>query len=279
MATSLLKRALGLTTEDLSITVNYGRVQELGDAFYLPITIDGLSIPDISVTNCSGTTGQAVLTTLTAGGFDKLRVGDVVKTFSGTGDVGSSTSTIADTMVPQGLNYIVYPHTLNSGTLPCKAGDAVSGTGIASGATIDKIDYASRTIFLTANNTASGSVTVTITKPARIIEVRKSTEATNPNQVTLDRNLVGAASTETVVFGAGISEAVFAVLKINPLDNTSSSRLSLALGINYPSGLEVKGTNSGLGAVAYNTLGYTGLEGLSVDVDSFLTDARIPRTV
>jgi hypothetical protein len=277
MASAILKRPLEVTDQSLTVNLSYGAVQELGDMYYVPLTLDDVSIPDISVTAVSGTTGSAFLTTATVGAFDNVRVGDVIKTFSGSGSVGTSTTTLVDCYTAGDLKEIKYTAAY-AANLTVKAGDAVSGTGIGVGAVVDKIDLASRTIYVTVDNTASGVADIAFDAPARVIAVSKSTEATNPNRITIDRNLATGPAAETLVIGGGVKEAVIAILQINPVDNTTGSRLSFNLGVHYPNATTIGGSATGLGDVSYATLGYTGLQGLSVDIDTFLTGLRVPRT-
>jgi hypothetical protein len=278
MASAIVKRPVSVTEEDITVNLSYGDVQEIGDAYYIPLTVDDVVVPDITVAAVTGTDASAVLTTATVGGFDTVRVGDQIKSFSGVGDAGTVAIVLADSYVPEGLKEIKYTEAYEVG-LAVKAGDAISGTGIGVGALVDKIDVASRTIYTTVANTASGVADVTFTAPARVIAVRKSTEATNPNQITLDRAVVTGPTAESVVIGSGIKEAAFAVLRLNPQDNATGSRLNYNIGVSYPNALNMVATANGIGVAAYDTLGYTGLQGISVDVDTFLTGLRVPRSV
>ena len=278
MATAIVKRPLQVTEENTTVNLSYGTVQELGDAYYLPLTVDNVTVPDIVVADVSGANGATILTTTTVGGFDTVRVGDEIKSFAGSATfVAATPITLADTYTVEGLKELKYDFAYESGT-GVKAGDVVTGTGIGAGAIVDKIDPASRTIYLTVANTASAVVSVTFTPPVRVTAVRRSTEATNPNQITVDRAVDVAAVDDTVTIASGVREAVYAVLKLNPKDNTTGSTLNLDLGVNYPNASQIAATANGLGVSAVETLGYTGLQGIGFNVDTFLTNLRVPRT-
>jgi hypothetical protein len=137
---------------------------------------------------------------------------------------------------------------------------------------------ASRTIYLSLPNTAEGVATLTVTKKARVTEVRKRTEALNPNQITIDLPLADAVSNVTVVVASGIKEAIVAVLRINPTDNATGSKLDYAMGVHYPTAASLVPTANGLGFTDPATLAYSRLQGLSLDLDAFMLGLGVPRS-
>jgi hypothetical protein len=277
MATALIKRPLLNTTETVTVNLGHGNVREVGDAYYVPLTLDTVTVPDVAATNVSGEIEGMTLTSLTAGAFDNVRVGDILHSFSA-GSVPSATATMADCYVVQGTPMVIFPVAFSTGTFPCRPGDAISGTGLASNALVDKIDMASRTIYLSLPNTAEGVATLTVTKKARVTEVRKRTEALNPNQITIDIPLTAAVSNVTAVVASGIKEAIVAVLRINPTDNATGSKLDYAMGVHYPTATSLVPTANGLGFTDPATLAYSRLQGLSLDLDAFMLGLGVPRS-
>jgi hypothetical protein len=277
MATALIKRPLLNTTETVTVNLGHGNVREIGDAYYVPLTLDTVTVPDVAATNVSGAIEGTTLTSLTAGAFDSIRVGDILDSFD-TGSVPTATATMADCYVVQGTTMVVFPVAFSTGTFPCRAGDAISGTGIAASAFVDKIDMASRTIYLTLPNTGEGVATLTITKKARVTEVRRSTEALNPNQITIDIMLGETVTNVTATVVSGIKEAIVAVLRINPTDNATGSKLEYAMGVHYPTATSLVPTTNGLGFTDPATLAYSRLQGLSLDLDAFMLGLGVPRS-
>lgn len=277
MAIAVVKRPLSVTSEPLSVALSTGAMKEIADAYYLPLTVDNIAIPDVVATTVNGSIGSAVITSLVAGAFDAVKVGDIVATFGGTGSVAASTGIINDVNTFSGLKFIVYPDN-ESTPFDGRAGDAITGTGIPANTFIDKLDADNRTVYLTNAATMDGSITVTVTKLARVIAVSKSTETVAPNTITISRNLTGELVNTSLTIKSGIKEAVFAVLRMEPLDSATSSRVEYSMGIHYPQASTLVPTVDGLGVSSYNTLGYSNLQRIGFDADSYLEALGVPRT-
>jgi hypothetical protein len=275
MAISIL-RQYQTTGAIASLELSTGYISNAGDTVYLPITLDNFSAPDITVTGVAGASAATVLTAAEAGAFDGLRVGDIV-TSSSVGSFTAPAPVSRTCYTVQGQNYLVYAHTFTPSTLNVRAGDAVSGTGIAAGAKVDKIDYSTRRIFLTLANTASDEVSVTFQGSVRVTAVRKSTATVNPNQVDVSSAVDTALVASSVVFTPGIAEAPLAIFQIAPTGSTNNGTAKLSVGASRPDPLTLEYSADGVFGGDVTTLNYVNLGIFSIDLDSYLTDARVPR--
>lgn len=270
------KRNLLVTQAEFTAPIAPGFLREIGDSFYLPLAFDVFDAPDISVTGCTLTATQTKIQG-TAGAFNSVRVGDIVDSAS-TGSLTAKATFDITVQTFQGLNYIVYPHTFNSTNLGVKVGDGVSGTGIPSNTTVDKIDYAGRRIFLSANATATAaSITATFAPPVRVTAVRTSTATSNANQIDIDSTVATSGSNSTVVIIPGAVEAIHAVVKLTPVSNTGGGRITYGIGTSVLDGNAVVGDASGLNGLTLENLTYASSGNFGIEADNFLAAARLPR--
>jgi hypothetical protein len=275
MSTVTFKRALQTLTSTYTASVITGIITETAGKFYLPISLDSFDAPDISIDGCTLTSTQTKISG-TTGAFDNVRVGDVVTSTSTGTLTAKSTVTINACYVVKLLSYIIYPDTADISGI--KAGDAVTGTGIGADCLVDKIDTVNRIIYLTVANTAAGANNITFTPPVRVTAVRKSTATANANQIDIDTTVATTGAASTVVITPGAGEAVIAVLKIEPLSNTTGGKLNINIAVSYGDGADVKGSTTGYSDLTFSTLSYSSLSTFGIDADTFLVDARLPRS-
>lgn len=281
MATQTFQRQLQQIIAAYAGEVTTGFLYEAGNKFYIPFTYDNFSTPDLSpVVNC--TTGQSRLNATVAGSLDTVRVGDIVSALSGSGALTAKATIDRDCYAPKGQKYVVYPSTFTAGTLGVKAGDAVTGATasvIPSNTVVDKIDYDTFRIFLNNAIGSAGDVvdTLTFAPPARVTAVRTSTATSNANQVDIDTTIATGASGVTATIKNGAKEAVSHVLRIEPLDNTTGSKVGYTVSVSVLNGDDVKGSANGLNNIDVETLTYTTVGTYNFDGDAFLVKARLPR--
>lgn len=281
MATQNFQRRLEQILSGYAGKVAPGFIHETGNVFYIPFTYDDFVAPDITADiNC--VTSQTKLTAVTAGGFDNIREGDVLSSLGGSAVFAAKATIDRSCYAPKGQYYVVYPSTFNSGTLGVKAGDAVTSATanvVPSNTVVDKIDYSTNRIYLDKVIGAAGDVidVLTFTPPVRVTAVRKSTATANANQVDIDSTITTGANGVVATFKNGAREAVSHVLRLEPLNNTTGSKVSYALSVAILDGSDVKGSANGLNNVDVTALSYTALQGYSFDGDNFLIAARLPR--
>jgi hypothetical protein len=274
MVNIAFQRKLQSVVSEFDGVISAGYVAEAAGKFYLPLTFDDFSAPDISVSGVTLSNGATKLVG-SAGAFDNIRVGDIVASTS-TGGITAKSAVTRTVYTVKGQKYVVYADTFNSSTIGVKAGDAVSGDGVAANSVVDRIDYDTRRIFLDKNLTASAVADLDFTPPTRVTAVRKSTATVNPNEVDIDSTVSSAGASSTVVFNNGAKEAVFAVLRLEPVDNETGSKLLINAAVAYLDGKLVQGSANGLNGIDVTALTYIGLTSLSVDGDLFITNARVP---
>lgn len=280
MANIAIKRPIINTLADFTSTLVAAAPKEISGSFYIPFSIDSFAAPAITITGCTLTSTQTRING-TAGAFDNVRVGDIV-TSTSTGSLTAKTAiTVDNCYTAQGLPFVTYPHTVDLVAVGVKAGDAVAGGGIPANTRVDKIDYDNRRIFLTNNCSASGIQTsgniLTFTPPIRVTAVRPSTATTNANQIDIDTSVATNGAASSVVITPGAGEAVAFVLKVTPVANTTGSQFSNTVEYALVPGSSVVGSASGFNNLTYNTLTYLSLPAIRFDLDSYLTDARLPR--
>ena len=261
-------------------TIAPGFTVTQGAKFHIPLTFDGFSSAvtprTVTATTVATAANGSGVTTITgtAGKFDQVRVGDIIDSLT-TGTLAARAAVTVACATFQGLSYIVYPHTLDSTTLNVRAGDTVAGTGIGASAVVDRIEYATRRIFVTVASTATGgAITITFQSPARVTAVRTSTAVANPNQIDLDTTAATNGVASTLVILNGAREAVFAVLAITPVGDSTAGRVSINLGVSLLPGSNVVGSADGLNPITHSTLAFTGAGSFNLSGDTFLTDAR-----
>lgn len=275
MATQTLKRQLEQIVATYSGTISLRPPVEITNKFYIPLLFDDFAAPDLTITGVAGTTGAATKLTAGAGKFDNVRVGDIIKAV-GTGTITAPSTFTRTCNLFQGLPYIVYAHTFNSSTLGVKVGDVVTSTSAGSGAVVDRIDYVNRRIFLTANSTATASETVTFAPPTRVTAVRTSTATSNPNEIDIDGSVTATVSGNATI-QIGARDAISAVLRVEPVDNTTGARASYAVGVALLDGKSVIGDASGINGLTLETLSYSSVGSFNYDADGFLVNARLPK--
>lgn len=282
MSTVTFKRPLAITSADVTTALDTGFIIENSNKYYLPLTFNNFTAPNIISTGVTAVTGETKISCVAPvvgvpGQFDNIREGDIVD--SGTGGFALTPKATFNRTCStfQGLPYIIYAHTFTSTTLNVKAGDAISGTGIPASTFVDKIDYATRRIFLTANATATGSDTMTFQPPVRVVAVRKSTVGTNANQIDIDSTIATGAVGVSVTFKVGITEATHSILKIEPISNTTGSRLNFSITVSPTLPETLVPGNSGISDSTVTTLNYVTVGSFGLDADAFFTKARLPQ--
>lgn len=275
MANISIKRQLQSITADFNGTVETGFLYESAGKFYLPLTLDDFSAPDITLTAVAGALNATKLTSAVVGKFDNIREGDIV-TSTSVGALTPPADTVRNCYTVKDLKYIVYADTFNASNLNVQAGDAVTGTGIGTNAVVDKIDYPTRRIFLSVASTASAAVDVTFEHPVRVTAVRTSKATANANQVDIDGTVSTAIVNSSVVFTPGAREAVMGVLQLQPVSNSTGSRLSYNAFISILDGTKVIGAANGLNNIDVASLNYVSIGTFGIELDRFLLTARVP---
>lgn len=279
MGTISIKRALQEVSATYTLDTLSGVPFDSGNISYLPLIFDNFEddVPNISVTGATLTSGQGTIS-VGAGQADNVRVGDTISAASGGGTFTAPATLTRTCVTLQSLPILVYAHTLNSGTLGVHVGDAVSGTGIPVGAKVDRIDYAKRHIYLTANCTATASgIEVTVTPPVRVTAVRASTATSNANQIDINTTVDTGATGSTLTVVNGANEAVHSVLRIEPINNTTGARANFLVGVSHLDGKSVRGSANGLNNIDATTLTYTTVGTIGFDSETFLANARVPK--
>jgi hypothetical protein len=279
MASTLsFKRALVNTQTTFTGDIGTNPASVVADDTYIPITL-AVTQSDI-VAPGSTLTALATYIQGTAAAFDKVRVGDYIKTVT-TGSI-TAPAVVARTGLfgVTGLNYLVYPATYNSSTLNIKSGDliaeAAAGTTIPALAYVTKIDYATNRIFLSAALTATGVIDVDVTPRVRVTAVRTSTAVANANQIDISTSVATNGAASTVTIAGGAVDAVVTVLKITPIDGLTTGNSTLNVSAARLTGSLVVGTNSGMNNITDpSLLSYTALGGYTTNFDTFLLAAGV----
>ena len=280
MATQSFQRQLQQTNAPFNATITTGFLYEASNKFYIPFTFDNFSAPDLTVT-VNAVAGATKLVAVTPGALDEIRVGDVVNSLS-SGTLTTKATFTRSCYCPRGQSYVIYPHTFTSSTLTVQAGDVVTSATanvVPSSTVVDKIDYATRRIFLSNPIGTAGDVTDTLTfaPPIRVTAVRLSTAATNPNEIDIDSTVGTGANGVIATIKNGAREAVSHIFRVEPLNSTASGKAEYSVGVAMMTGKEVKGSANGLNNIDATTVGYVNLGVASFDGDVFLTNARLPR--
>lgn len=262
-------------TNTYTATVTVGAVARQANDFYLPVTIDGFTTPDVVLASASiaGTSGQNKITSTTPDYFKAVYVGDIVST---TTDfvAGPSAPVLTDIALNALSNVFVYPSTFTSITLPLAAGDTVTSTSLPVNTVVDKIDYANRIVYLSNPSPVTIIENVTVIKPLRVT----AKNLTN-TEITVSRNLSAVAgSGGPLTVKRGAQEALLGLLKIAPVGSTTSGTVSLQVGAYKNQGDKVDYSANGSGYSAPEELNYVSLGSVSIDADAFLEAAGIARS-
>lgn len=280
MVSQDFKRRALVTESDYTAEVAIGFNTSTASAFYVPVRYSNFSIPDLEITGITTVTATATIQG-TVGAFDTLKVGDRLSAVSA-GALGTpATVTRACNQILE-TDKLIYDSAFNSTNLGIKAGDVASGTDIPVGAFVEYIDYAERTIYLsevipTLTNEAAPIDDITFTAPCRITAVRTSTAASNPNQIEVSPAIGTGATGVTLTIEYGATEAVFSVLRLVPLDSTST-QARYSVDVAYLPGTAVKPSDNGLNGITPDTYNYSNIGTLQFDGDRFLLDAGLPRS-
>lgn len=260
------------------VTLTIGDLPTVGndttDSFYLPVTYRDFSPTAFTLTGQTVVSGAATFTPV-ALDFAKLRVGDIVSAVSaGTVTIPAPATYTRPAKVYNALDFIVLTGVQS---LP-QDGDAISGTGIAGGAVVTRVDTATRTVYLSAVNTesslAASNVTITVTPVVRIASLNTTTRL-----VTLNGNFAG---TGTDVAGS----LTFTPSPFNPVlyyleaihTATTVDRLNVTVRAYLQTGAlayDVNGTAYDASTIASTTAQPVG--NFFINTDAYLTAARKPR--
>jgi hypothetical protein len=265
-------------TLSVPVTLTIGDLPTVGndttDSFYLPVIYKDFAPTPFVLTGQTVVSGAATFTP-SAEDFARLRVGDVMSAVSaGTVSIPSPSTFTRTAKVYNGLDFIILT---GSNSLP-QDGDAISGTGIAGGATVVRVDTATRTVYLSAVNTesslAASNVTITVTPVARIASLNTTTRL-----VTLNGNFAG---TGTDVSGSltftpsGFNPVLYYLEAVHTA--TTVDRLSVALKV-YPQtgALAYDANGTAYDVSTISSVGATPVGNFFINTDTYLTNARKPR--
>lgn len=281
MATQTFQRQLQQIIAAYAGTVETGYIYEAGNKFYIPFLYTGFSTPDLTPT-VNATATQTRLNAATPGAFDNIRVGDIVSGLSGAGALTAKATVVRNCYGAKTTDYVVYPSNLTPATLGVSAGDAVTSATtnvVAANTIVEKIDYATFRIFLSNPIGSAGDVVdaLTFTPPVRVTAVRKSTATSNANQIDIDTTVATGGSGLTATIKNGAKEAVSHVIRIEPLNSTTNSKVNYSVGVSILNGENVRGSANGLNNVDVEALAYINVGSYSFDADEFLVKARLPR--
>jgi len=277
----VIERGRAVTQEPYTMSMYPTGVQDISNVYYLPFFLSGIAAPTFTIANVNGVASTSTITALapsvgTAGVFDSgIYVGDIITSVT-TGSLTSPSTSTISCYTSSGLNYIVYPHTYTSSNLPMQSGDAISGTGIPSSTQVNTIDYTNRRIYLTNACTADGIATLTITPAIRVIAVRPSTATSNPNQIDISTTIATTITFATLTVLPGALDGMFGCLSLVPIGSSTSGKATFSVSAATLDGTKALGSISGFNGVDVTALSYGVLGTFSVNIDSFLLNARVP---
>ncbi len=265
-------------TLSVPVTIDIGDLPTVGndttDSLYLPVVYRNFTATPFVLTGQTVVSGAATFTP-SVEDFAKLRVGDVVSAVSaGTVTIPSPSTYTRTAHVYHGLDFIVLT---GSSTLP-KDGDGISGTGIGSGAVVNRVDTATRTVYLSVASTESSLVgspiTITITPLVRISALNTTTR-----QVTLSANFAG---TGTDVSGSltFTPQAIHSVLYYLEAVHSATTvdRLNIAIRAYIQTGaLAYDATGTGTDSTTISSVTAVPVGTFFINTDSYLSNARKPR--
>lgn len=265
-------------TLSVPLTINIGVLPAVGndttDSLYLPVVYRDFTPTSFVLTGQTVVSGAATFTPSTID-FANLRVGDIVSAVSaGTVTIPSPATFTRTAKVYEGLDFIVLTGT---SALP-KDGDAISGTGIGSGAIVKRVDTASRTVYLTVVNTESSvvasPVTITVTPAVRITALNTTTRL-----VTLNANFAGTGTdvAGSLTFTPSPFDAVLYYLECVHTA-TTVDRLNIAVRTYSQTGtLAFDADGTGTDDTTLASVGQQPVGNFFINTDTFLTNARKPR--
>ena len=244
------------------------------DSFYLPVVAKNTTPTPFTITGQTLVSAGAVFTP-NAGDFAKIRVGDIVSAVSaGTVTIPSPSTYTRTAHVYHTLNFIVLT---GSSTLP-KDGDGISGTGIASGAVVTRVDVATRTVYLDLANTESSvlasPVTITVTPLVRVTALNTTTR-----QVTLSANFAGTGTdvAGSVTFTPSPFDPV--LYFIEGRHTRSGNTLTGNYNVYRQTGLlAFDALGTGTDATDLTSVTATALGSFTIDTDAYFLNARVART-
>lgn len=244
------------------------------DSFYLPVVAKNTTATAFTLTGQTLVSGGAVFTP-NAEDFAKIRVGDVVSAVSaGTVNIPSPSTYTRTAHIYHSLNFIVLTGT---SSLP-KDGDGISGTGIASGAKVTRVDTATRTVYLDLANTESSvlasPVTITITPLVRVTGLNTTTRV-----VTLSANFAGTGTdvAGSITFTPNPFDPV--IYFIEGRHTRSGNILTGNYNVYRQTGLAAfDALGTGTDATDLSTVTATTLGSFTIDTDSYFLNARVARS-
>lgn len=265
-------------TLSVPVTLTIGDLPTVGndttDSFYLPVTYRDFAPTPFVLTGQTVVSGAATFTP-SVDDFAKLRVGDIVSAVSaGTVNIPAPATYTRTARVYNNLDFIVLT---GSNSLP-QDGDVVSGTGIAVGAVVTRVDTATRTVYLSLVSTESSlqasNVTITVTPAVRITSLN-----TGNRLVTLNGNFAG---TGTDVAGS----LTFTPSPFNPvlyyLEAVHTASTVDRLNVSVRAYLQTGALAYDVNGTAYDASTITSTSAQPVgnffiNTDAYLTAARKPR--
>ena len=265
-------------TLSVPVTIDIGVLPAVGndttDSLYLPVVYREFQTTAFTLTGQTVVSGTATFTP-SAEDFAKLRVGDIVSAVSaGTVTIPSPSTFTRTAKVYEGLDFIVLT---GSSSLP-KDGDAISGTGIGSGAVVKRVDTATRTVYLSVVNTESSvvasPVTITVTPVVRIASLNTTTRL-----VTLNANFTGTGTdvSGSLTFTPSPFAAVLYYLEAVHTA-TTTDRLNIAVRAYLQTGALAYDLNgTGTDATSISTVTPQPVGTFFINTDTYLTNARKPR--
>jgi hypothetical protein len=278
------KRKKLIDVETYPATVLVGNSSLVGDAFYLPVTIDNYVSPSLPVTDVTAIAAQSTIKSNVVGAFDKVRIGDYITLPTGglvlatpVGASGFGLTVITDSDIA------MYPTVFDSTNLPVKAGDIIASTtpaiALPANTKVDKIDYARRLIYMSNNATETAITGIVITPRVRVVAVRPSTHPTAAaaNEIELSVNVTTGSLAGGFTVVPGATEALVSTLRITPKGNNNSGVITLEVAGSKNKGIDVQSTPNGIGYTNYSAYTYLNLGNITIDADEFLLDARVPR--
>lgn len=261
----------------------------VGETNYIPIvtTTTPYDQSTFTVTPVEGSVGSDSLSG-SVGILDSVLVGDIVVSSTVGTFTAKSTVTLTDFITFDGLPFIIYPLGFNSSTI--RIGDTISGTGIpviggGVDTIVESIDVATRRVFIANKNTgvgvnctATGTQSLTLAPPVRVVTVSKSTASTNPNSLTIDSTVATTVTAGEVTISRGIQELPVCVFRITPGNSTTNNLLPVAIadtGANGLSGVTLDASRT-LGGLNVVNLVYANFSTRSFDINSQLTNLGFP---
>lgn len=276
---SNIQIALGVANPKVLTTLNLSAnpVKLIGNAQYIPVTID-IAQADNNVAVIPIAT-QSSLTAVVAGEFDTVRVGDFLTAIATGSLTAKSNVSVTAAYLASGLKELTFNENFTNLTLGVKSGDSVtvasSGTGIPANATVLKVDYVARKIYIDKVLTESKIADLSITPKIRVTAVRKSTALVNPNQVDFDSTVATTGVSGLVTIKGGAVDGVFTVLRLVPVNSATDAKATLSISSATLDGSQVVGSPEGCNGLVYDTLNYSNIGQYQTNLDTYRTKAGV----